>query len=152
MHHLNSSVCARRLRPLFDVNITFTSGPFEKWIKENLVSVWNDDRASCLHNLELYFSNLIKQFHFFCFAAVGSDWCDHRPQNSTACADRQLNMLDRKDEKTTNRLDCSTASMLHSSDHISCRITDREPVPVAVDQKCTELCCRRVTQNGKLFC
>ena len=45
---------------------------------------------------------------------------------------RQLDMLDRKDEKTTNRLDCSTASMLPSSDYTSCCRTDRDPVPVTV--------------------
>ena len=45
---------------------------------------------------------------------------------------RQLDMLDQKDEKTTNRLECSAASMLPSSYYTSCSRTDRDPVPVAV--------------------
>ena len=41
----------------------------------------------------------------------------HRVQGCTACIVRQLDMLDRNDEKTANRLDCSTASMLPSFDY-----------------------------------
>ena len=61
-------------------------------------------------------------------------WRHHEGSISsmTACILRQLDMLDRKDEKTTNRLDCSTASMLPSSDYTSCSRTDRDPVPVGV--------------------
>ena len=57
-----------------------------------------------------------------------------RPQATRlyCCTVRQLDILDWKDEKTTIWLDCSTASMLPSSDYTSCRRTDREPVPVAV--------------------
>ena len=54
------------------------------------------------------------------------------PQGCTACAVRQLDMLHWKDEKPTNRPNCSTASTLPSPDCISCRRTDRELVPVTV--------------------
>ena len=40
----------------------------------------------------------------------------HKPQGCTASTVSQLDMLDRKDEKTTSRLDCFTASTLPSSD------------------------------------
>ena len=66
----------------------------------------------------------------------------------------------RKDEKTTNRLDCSTASMLPSSDYIWCRRKEMgtsasssfEKQTTGSSVKHIELCCGRVTQNGKLFC
>ena len=67
-----------------------------------------------------------------CGWGVGMHKSQTQAQGCTACAMRQLDMLDWKDEKTTKRLDCSTTSMLPSSDYTSCRRTDRESVPVPV--------------------
>ena len=69
--------------------------------------------------------------YIYIYTEVANCLCthEHRPRGFTACTVRQHDMLDRKDKKTTNGIDCPTASFVR---HTSCRRGDREPVPVAV--------------------